>query len=239
MKKRTFYQLRYPKDFAKTSTHTKYIKACELLKSSRRVLDVGCADGDFLMMLKEKSSSISELYGIDISEEAVAEASRKGVHAYCLDVDIERFPFENEFFDAIFCGDVIEHLYDPDHLLDELYRVLKKNGVCILTTPNLASWYNRVFLLLGYQPVFTEVSLRHDVGHPFPFWSIAGHIRMFTLKALCQLVEIHGFKIIQKIGFGIDTHVEYGKRFKILAKIANKLFSNPSLASHIMLVMTK
>jgi ubiquinone/menaquinone biosynthesis C-methylase UbiE len=127
MKKKSFYESRYAKDFAETAT--KYVKACELLRSCKRVLDVGCGDGSFLMMLKD-SPSAPELYGMDISEEAILTASRKGIRAYCLDVDREQLPFEDEFFEGIFCGEVIEHLYDPDHLLDEVHRVLKKNCVC-------------------------------------------------------------------------------------------------------------
>ena len=52
-------------------------------------------------------------------------ARKNGVKCYQLDVDEEDFPFGDNYFDAIFCGDIIEHLYDPDHLLSEMYRVLR------------------------------------------------------------------------------------------------------------------
>jgi len=234
--RRVFYSSNYARNFSQTAN--KYAKVCELLRYRNRVLDIGCGDGSFCIMLNNVSPSL-ELYGIDISKDAVLAASKKGIRAYCLDVDKEKLPFEDNFFDGIFCGEVIEHLYDPDHILDEIYRVLTENGTCVLTTPNLASWYNRIFLLLGYQPFFTEVSLRHGVGHPFPFWLGGGHIRVFTPKALSELVELHGFRILSKIGFGINTRLGYGKRFRILAEVANRLFSRPSLSSDIMLVMTK
>jgi methionine biosynthesis protein MetW len=237
--KRTFYESGYAgtrKDFAETSS--KYLKMCELFRDCRRVLDIGCADGGFLQLLKG-NFAISELYGVDVSEEAVSLTTSRGFRAFQLDVDNEKLPFEDDSFDGIFCGEVIEHLYDPDHLLDEMYRVLRKNGLAILTTPNLASWFNRVFLLFGYQPLFTEVSLRHGVGYPFPFWLKSGHIRAFTLRALSELVKLHGFRITRAMGFGINTRLGYGKRWRILAEISNKLFSSPSLSSDLILVMRK
>jgi methionine biosynthesis protein MetW len=233
---KTFCGSAYAKGFAET--HSKYIKAIEILKNCRRVLDIGCGDGSFCDLLKETSKH-SEAYGIDISDEAVKIALSKGMRAYLLNVGEDAFPFENEFFDGVFCGEVIEHLYDPDHLLDEIYRILSRDGVCILTTPNLASWYNRLFLLLGYQPLFTEVSKKYGVGHPFRWWIGAGHIRVFTLKALTELVMIHKFRIVSKMGFGINTRLGYGKRWIILAKVANKIFSRPSLSSDIFLVLKK
>jgi hypothetical protein len=96
-----------------------------------------------------------------------------------------------------------------------------------------------MFLLLGYQPLFTEVSQKYGVGHPFRWWIGAGHIRLFTLKALIELVTIHKFRIVSKIGFGINTRLGYGKKWSIIAKMANKIFSTPSLSSDIMLVIKK
>ena len=57
----------------------------------------------------------------------------------------------------------------------------------LLSTPNLAAWYNRVLLALGVQPVFTEVSLRGIFGRPGSV--VAGHLRIFTRSALAQLLS--------------------------------------------------
>ena len=227
------------KDSAQSSV--KYTMAAKILRKCKTILDIGCGNGSFCVLLKNSLADL-QLCGIDVSEEAIRIAKSRGICAYQLNVDTDSFPFENEYFDGIFCGELIEHLYDPDHLLDEIYRVLKNEGICVLTTPNLASWYNRIFLLLGYQPLFTEVSRRHEVGYPFPFFSKegrGGHIRVFTFKALRELVIIHKFKIVFATGFGINTRVGYGKRWKILAEIANKIFNIASLSSDIMLVLSK
>lgn len=90
-----------------------------------RILDVGCSDGSFSILLKEASSA-KEVYGIETSEARIKSARENGVKVFSKDIDKDDFPFEDEYFDAIFAGEVIEHLFDPDHLLDEMHRMLKR-----------------------------------------------------------------------------------------------------------------
>lgn len=112
----------------------------------------------------------------------------------------------SENFDLVYCGEIIEHLTDPDHLLDEVYRVLKCGGLLIITTPNLAGWINRLLLFLGYQPFATEVSYRFDVGKPCLIRrkEMAGHLRAFTAKSLKELLVMHGFSDIKLYGAQIE-----------------------------------
>ena len=128
-----------------------------------RLLDIGCGVGNIALYLKEAVGA-REVYGVEIAEKQVKAARQKGVEAFAVDVGVERLPFDDGFFDVIFCGEVIEHLIDTDHLLDEVYRTLSPKGLCVLTTPNLAAWYNRLTLLLGFQPFYTQVGFHHPVG---------------------------------------------------------------------------
>lgn len=106
-------------------------------RQKRKLLDIGCADGEFSLRLSSTLGA-EEIYGIDISQEAVKVAREKGIKAYLVDVDEEKLPFPDEYFDVIFCGKVIEHLFDPDHLLDEVYYCLRTDSFFILSTPNIA-----------------------------------------------------------------------------------------------------
>ena len=81
-----------------------------------RILDVGCGDGCFARLLGE-ASKVKEVYGVEISSEAVELATENGVKAFQLDLQREDFPFQDNYFDAIFCGEIIEHMFDPDRFL--------------------------------------------------------------------------------------------------------------------------
>jgi len=123
-------------------------------RGRKKILDIGCGDGSFIIKFKK----YCELFGVDISSKANKIAKEAGVDAYKVDVSCEKLPFEDESFDIVYMGDVIEHLLNPDFAINEVARVIKSNGFLVLSTPNLASWLNRLLLLLGMQPRFSEVS---------------------------------------------------------------------------------
>jgi methionine biosynthesis protein MetW len=205
-----------------------------------RILDVGCGDGNFSLVLG-KVCRAKEVCGIEISPKGVELARKNGINAFQLDIDGGDFPFEDSYFDAVFCGEVIEHLFDPDHLLDEIHRVLTPEGVCVLTTPNLASWHNRISLLLGFQPRETYVSIRYTVGRLLPGGNAepqGEHIRVFSTRALRGLLKIHGFTILKTLG----ATCIYTKRHPLLslAIIPERIFTLfPSLSSVIIVVFKK
>jgi len=67
------------------------------------------------------------------------------VNAYAVDVSSKRLPFSwDRFFNIVDMSDVIEHLVNPDFAVEEVARVIKTDGYRVLSTPNLASWLNRV-----------------------------------------------------------------------------------------------
>jgi methionine biosynthesis protein MetW len=206
------------------------------------LLDIGCGDGSFTILLKETLKS-REVVGIEIAPEAINAIEKKGIKAYQLDIDEKTFPFNDDYFDVVYCGEVIEHLFNPDHLLKEVYRVLKPGGSCIISTPNLAGWPNRLALLLGYQPFATSVSPEHEsVGKLIIKGSEGqwGHIRVFTTRALVELLEIHHFKIVRLVGCPVTVSTSSARVFSNLIKVVDKVMSKfPSLSSRIIVVVVK
>jgi methionine biosynthesis protein MetW len=207
-----------------------------------RLLDIGCSDGAiaaFLgFLLKAK-----EICGVDISEKAVEEARGKGIKAHKLDMEEEGLPFEDDWFDAVFCGEVIEHLFDPDHLLDEIYRVLKPGAFCILTTPNLAGWRNRLVIMAGFQPYFSSASLsNYNVGKvTLGIDSGAGrdHLRNFTLRGLRDLLVVHDFQIKSCRGSSLQLS-GIVPRWGFPIAFAEKLMAKiPSLATRLIIEAEK
>jgi hypothetical protein len=72
----------------------------------------------------------------------------------------------------------------------------------VVTTPNLAWWVNRIALVLGYQPYWTEVSTMFNVGkfHRRINEPLSGHLRLYTLRGLRDLLKMHGFIVIKALG---------------------------------------
>ena len=241
MGKSNFYETGYYVGLASEPRFRKVLQIATKLKA-KRFLDIGCGDGYYTLMLKQALKA-DEAVGIEISAEAIGALKNKGIEAWQLDIDEENFPFDNGYFDFIYCGEIIEHLFNPDHLLDEVRRVLKPGGKCIITTPNLAGWPNRLSLLLGYQPFATSVSPEHEGAGKLMLkgnegqW---GHIRVFTLKALKELVKIHSFKILQTTGCPVSINTSSSGFIVGSIKAADNVMSAfPSLASRIIVVVEK
>lgn len=91
-----------------------------------RLLDFGCGRKPY-----EKLFNIQQYIGIDIEHSGHSHENSKVDVFY----DGERIPFPNEYFDALFCSEVIEHIFEPEKSLIELNRVLKKDAKIIITVP--------------------------------------------------------------------------------------------------------
>ena len=51
----------------------------------------------------------------------------------------QKLDYADDSFDVVFFLDVYEHLRDPVSIIEEIHRILKKDGICVITTPNIAS----------------------------------------------------------------------------------------------------
>ena len=178
-------------------------RAAELLRkhASTRphtLLDIGCGAGVSTVFYRDAVGG-PEVKGVDISAPAAAAARARGVDAAVVNLDREDLPFDANSFDATICGELLEHILDIDHLLDEIHRTLMPGGLVAFTTGNLAAWYNRIALLLGWQPYFGGISYRHNVGHPH-LWGLrprggSGRLRPVTPRALRELLTLHNLRV--------------------------------------------
>lgn len=167
-----------------------------------KVLDVGCGDGFFLACLAEKlegSKKKVEYVGVDYSEYKLKKASKLPFEFKFCNLE-ENIPYKDATFDFVYSGEVIEHIYNPDYMLEECWRVLKPKGHLLLSTPNLQAWYNRFFFLFGIQPLFYETSTKSThVGsgalRRFKHTTTpVGHIRVFNRTALTDILKQEGFE---------------------------------------------
>ena len=204
------------------------------LHSPKRLLDIGCGFGGIALAIKS-FLELSEVYGVDIDESAVQEAGKRGIIARKLDVANEPLPYPDNFFDLVTCFGVLDYFPTFDFVIMEAYRVLKPGGYICVTLPNLASWHNRIALLLGYQPRDIEVSQKYLVGvHPsylkrgdIP----VGHIHTITTKGFLQLMEIYGFRTVNLSSASPVSREDIPFYLRIIDKILGK---SPFLARRFM-----
>jgi len=180
----------------------RYYLVEQLVDSGERILDIGCGDGYMLGKLKDK---FGELYGLDIAPSRLRAAETKIKKLYPLEASKFKFiegnvdqslPFPDNFFDAIICIAVMEHVYDIFSLVKEMHRVLKPGGYVVAEVPNIAYLKYRIQLLLGKLPITSSPLNWQGIG-----WD-GGHIHYFTMKKFCWLFEQQEFKVEKKTGAG-------------------------------------
>ena len=106
-----------------------------------RLFDVGCGDGQFLHLMKEKGW---EGKGVDFDAAAIETGRKK----YGMDLavgDFQAVPIEESAYDAVTMSHVIEHVPDPVSCLDKCRRLLKPGGRLVVSTPNVRSLGHQTF----------------------------------------------------------------------------------------------
>lgn len=174
-------------------------------KKKIKILDSGCGIGLFSSLLKSNFPS-SEVISIDLDKLSLESAKKRGLKVIKADLQ-KKLPFNDNTFDIIISNQVLEHMLNPDFYLMEHKRILKKeSGIFVITTPNLAAWFNRIIFLFGIQPFFLETStIDKTVGLGFtrgmtPMREPMQHIRVFTYGALKDIAALHGLRIINSMG---------------------------------------
>ena len=120
------------------------------IKENDLVLEIGCGKGD----LTEKLSAHYRKYtAFDISSMGVKK-TRERIHVNCNSEifvgDATKIPFNANQFDVVIFSEVLEHIINQEMCMHEIYRVLKPNGLLILTTPNSGGIYRFTQKLLCY-----------------------------------------------------------------------------------------
>lgn len=100
-------------------------------KKNIKILDVGCGTGQFLSELTHTNTT-SKLYGLDISDEMIKEARVKVPGAILSTGDVHDIKYQSNYFDYVICTEAFHHYYDQPKALQEMKRVVKKNGKVIV-----------------------------------------------------------------------------------------------------------
>lgn len=144
-------------------------------RSGNKLLDVGCASGDYLNFMWKKYHL--EVQGVEINSYA-ADLARNKYHLDVFTGTLEQAGFQENLFDVVTMWDVLEHLHDPNSTLQEIVRILKPGGLLALRVPNADSFDAKIF---------------------GPYWSgldSPRHLYVFGKSTLTKVLEKNSFRIL-------------------------------------------
>ena len=177
------------------SSHTAAIAAAN---PGGNVLDVGCGQGRVAAEMMKKGCRVT---GMDryIPDESNAP---RDVRFIRWDLDRHEFPVNVSQFDQIFLLDIIEHLKEPGHFMDELrFAAACARPEIVLTTANIGFFATRLMLLLGQFNYGKKGIL--DVTHT----------RLFTFRSIRDLLKQSGYKILEVRGIPAPFPSALGNNF--------------------------
>ncbi len=151
-------------------------------KKSGRLLDVGFGSGTFMRLAKENGFEVN---GTEISEYACRYVKdHYGIATFR--GDLEEARFSSESFDVVTLWHALEHLPDPRSTLEEIHRILKKDGVLVVAVPNLNNYITRIVYFLAKWKKLKLFSINAKELH---LWH-------FSPRTLSRLLQETGFGVL-------------------------------------------
>lgn len=187
-------------------------KAVKLIKDyfseikGLNILECGVTKGGVAELLSKEGANC---FGVDVNPRKIDGVIIKQAD---LNDNIPDFGVE---FDVVFAGEVIEHIFDDGKFIRDCRKVLKPNGLLIITTPNLGFIVNRLLMLFGKMPMF--------VYAPY-------HYHIYNKKIIENLIKQEGFEIVKTISSHLlfsTRRNKFGRIFEILGDFF------PSLGAHL------
>lgn len=174
-----------------------WIIKCLQITKKNKVLDIGCGTGAHLEDINTKTGA--DCYGVDLRKDLFV----KNKNITLVYSDMEALQFKPSEFDRIFSLGTLEHTPRTSNAFREVSRVLKKDGLALITVPNKISFFHitkKIKQLLG-------------------IWKI-GYERSFTPHTLISLLREQGLEV-QK--FWIIPHPRVSNAFNFMDNILNRI----------------
>lgn len=106
--------------------------------SDKKLLEIGVGgEGGTLFQLMDKN----EVHGLDVSDSAINNCRRFGISVTKANLDNDAVPFPDNCFDVVFAFEVFEHFANPQHVLEEIKRVLKPGGIFLCSIPATCTYH--------------------------------------------------------------------------------------------------
>lgn len=162
-------------------------------KKLSSIVDLGCGTGEFLEMAK---SMFPKVLGVDMNDYAIKICKKKGITVVKVDATDTKLPASS--FDVVRAKELIEHLQDPEKLIIEAKRILKKNGYLVIHVPS--QW-----------------SALYPITN---FWDDYTHVRPFSKRGILNLLLNFDFVPIYFKGYTVGRN----KIETIVGKVLEKVF---------------
>lgn len=183
--------------------------------SDETCLDVGCWTGNLgEKLIKGKNCTVD---GLDVNRQALLSAKRKGYRFTYLinlnDETVDLAKIHNKYHIIIF-ADILEHLINPDYILNAFVSKISPGGRIVISVPNVAFLLNRYELFLGRWK-YREFGTLDKT-----------HLRFFTINTIIELVEKSGYNIL-----GVRPYNQFGilRHLAPLTRLFPTLFAYQTL----------
>ena len=165
---------------------------------ARRILDVGCGQGE---LLRELSAAIpgSEVHGADLSEQSLLDSRRRNPTFDLFQLNLTHEHFAEQYatrlssFDFLVCSEVLEHVPKHELATRHLLDLLRPSGVAIITVPG---------------------------GRMSAFDKVIGHQRHYTPKTLENLLSQAGFEVLDVLAWGFPFHSFYRTAVRVASRFS-------------------
>ena len=137
----SYYQedIKNIKSLKRKLSHLHYIRVLSKFLDERKyakILDIGCGTGSFLYQCEKRFRDF-ELHGFEYDGRLINQATKNLKKSMISQGNAEKISHEDAYFDVVTTFQVIEHIYNPEQMIAEIYRILKPGGLLLITTPNL------------------------------------------------------------------------------------------------------
>jgi SAM-dependent methyltransferase len=164
--------------------------ALRRLKQSHAICHQDVAElGSGLGFNLEVFAGDSRIVGIEGLSAAADSATSRGIQTIVADL-ADPVPLESGKYDLVLCVDVLEHLLDPAHCVEEAHRILKPDGLLVVNVPNHFSLSGRLRIIMGSGIDSIEFFPHHaDWNYP--------HVRFFRHSSIIELLRGCNFQIAE------------------------------------------
>jgi len=179
------------------SSHSIILKQLKQIgMQEKRILELGVGDASLTEQM-DRAGALVTCIEMDPQFASLAVPFAQKVKVANVEGIKYRPDDDNALYDIILAADILEHLLDPETLLSKLKAGLKKDGILIVSLPNVANIYVRLNLLFGRFPYHTKGILDKT------------HLRFYTLNSMRKMLTKTGWKVEKTLVTSIPVAIVF------------------------------